>query len=228
MWVPWLATIVDWRAAEALPGMAAVAFGVMGQPTRWVTDTDANHSQWYIDRFRRMATEGADLVGEARMIDAMVARGSKILDAGCGTGRIAGYLFEQGHRVVGVDADPALVAAAEQDHPGPTWVVADLAELDLVASGIDEPFDAAVCAGNVMAFLAPGTESQALAGVASHLVPDGFLVVGFGTDRGYELSAFAADVTAAGFELEHRFAAWDLRPWREDSGFAVSVLRRLA
>ena len=200
----------------------------MGQPTRWVTDTDANHSQWYIDRFRRMAAEGADLVGEARMIDAIVARGSRILDAGCGTGRIAGYLFEQGHRVVGVDADPALVAAAEQDHPGPTWLVADLTELDLSAAGIEAPFDAAVCAGNVMAFLAPGTESQALAGIARHLVPDGVLVVGFGTDRGYELSSFDAHVEAAGFELEQRFTTWDLRPWREDSGFAVSVLRKLA
>lgn len=60
----------------------------MGEPTRWVTAHDAGHSQWYIERFRRMATEGADLAGEARLLDAMLARRSRVLDAGCGPGRV--------------------------------------------------------------------------------------------------------------------------------------------
>jgi hypothetical protein len=38
----------------------------MALPTRWVTDTSEGHSQWYIERFRRMAAEGVDLGGEAR------------------------------------------------------------------------------------------------------------------------------------------------------------------
>jgi SAM-dependent methyltransferase len=66
-----------------------------------------------------MAAEGADLGGEARLVDAMVAPGSRLLDAGCGTGRTAAVLHARGHRVVGVDADPVLIAAAEADHPGP-------------------------------------------------------------------------------------------------------------
>ena len=53
-------------------------------------------------------------------------------------------------------------------------------------------------------------------------------MVGFGTDRGYPLTAFDADAVAAGLRLEHRFATWDLRPWRDDAPFAVSVLRRPA
>jgi hypothetical protein len=28
--------------------------------------------------------------------------------------------------------------------------------------------------------------------------------------------------------LEHRFATWDLRPWRDDSDFGVSVYRRVS
>ncbi len=47
-----------------------------------------------------------------------------------------------------------------------------------------------------------------------------------GTDRGYRLEDFDTDLTAAGFELEHRFATWDLRPWHARADFAVSVLRR--
>ncbi|MEU4570200.1 class I SAM-dependent methyltransferase [Micromonospora sp. NPDC023956] len=196
----------------------------MAKPTRWVTETGPDHSHWYVDRFRQLAAEGADLAGEARLLDAMVPPGARILDAGCGTGRVGAALADRGHTVVGVDADPVLVEAARTDHPGPTWLVADLAELDLPG----DPFDAAVVAGNVMAFVAPGTERDVLRRIAAHLRPDGVLVIGFGTGRGYPLADFDADASAAGLRREHRFATWDLRPWRDDADFAVTVLRRPA
>ncbi|WP_428965672.1 class I SAM-dependent methyltransferase [Micromonospora fluostatini] len=200
----------------------------MSKPTRWVTETAEGHSRWYVDRFRRLAAEGADLAGEARLLDALVAPGSRILDAGCGTGRVGAALAARGHTVVGVDADPLLVDAARTDHSGPRWLVADLAGLALAEAGEAEPFDAAVLAGNVMAFVAPGTERAVLARVAAHLRPDGVMVVGFGTGRGYPLGDFDADAVAAGLRREHRFATWDLRPWRDDADFAVTVLRRPA
>lgn len=193
-------------------------------PPRWFTDTDEGHSQWYADHFRRLAAEGADLAGEARLVDAMVAPHSRILDAGCGPGRTAAVLHARGHHVVGVDADPELIEAARADHPGPRWIVADLSELDLPAVGEPETFDAAVVAGNVMAFVAPDTETQVLRRIAVHLRPDAFAIVGFHTDR-YDIAAFDRHLADAGFTLEHRFATWDLRPWAQDADFAVSVLR---
>jgi SAM-dependent methyltransferase len=197
----------------------------MARPPRWFTDTDPGHSQWYIERFRTMAAEGADLGGEARLIDAMVPPRSRVLDAGCGPGRLGAVLHERGHIVVGVDFDPALIEAAEQDHPGPRWLVADLAELDLAAMGEPEPFAAAVLAGNVMVFLAPGTETDVLARVAAHVVPDGFVVTGFHLNRDLSLARFDECVEAAGLRIEHRFATWDLRAWHDEADFAVSVLR---
>jgi SAM-dependent methyltransferase len=198
----------------------------MASPTRWETDTDEGHSDWYVERFRKMAAEGADLVGEARLIDAMLPRGARVLDAGCGPGRHTAYLHACGHDAVGVDADSVLIDAARVDHPGPRYHVADLATLDLPSVGEVEPFDGALMAGNVIVFVAPGSETEVLRRVRAHLAPDGFLVVGFHTDRHLTVGQFDTHVEEAGFQVEHRFATWDLRPWRDDAGFAVTVLRR--
>ena len=188
-----------------------------------MTETKPGHSQWYVERFRKMAAEGDDLGGEARLIDALLPPRARVLDAGCGPGRVGAVLHERGHTVVGVDVDPVLVEAAEADHPGPRWLVADLAELDL---GDEEPFDGAVLAGNVMVFLAPGTEADVLRRVAAHVQPDGFVVTGFHVNRELSLDAFDRAVDGAGLRLEHRFATWDLRAWHDEADFAVSVLRR--
>ena len=197
----------------------------MAAPTRWVTDTKDGHSQWYVDRFRKMAAAGDDLAGEARLVDAMLPRGARILDAGCGTGRVAAELYARGHYVVGVDADPVLIEAAAADHPGPTWLVGDLAELDLAAHGQAEQFDAAVLAGNVIVFVAPGSETDVLSRVAAHVRPDGFVIVGFHTNRHLALDDFDRSVDAAGLRIDHRFATWDLVRWHPDADFAVTVLR---
>jgi SAM-dependent methyltransferase len=191
---------------------------------RWFTDTDEGHSQAYVDQMRSLAAEGEDLAGEARLVDAMVRPRSRILDAGCGPGRVGAALFARGHNVVGVDVDPELIAAAREDHPGPVWLMADLASLDLASMGEPEPFDAIVVAGNVLAFVAPDTEVQVLKRLAAHLVPGGFVIAGFHTER-YGIAEFDRHLAKAGFVLEQRFATWDLRPWEMNADFAVSVLR---
>jgi SAM-dependent methyltransferase len=199
-------------------------------PNRWIELTERNpeHSQWYVDRFRAMAAAGDDLDGEARLIDAMVARGSRVLDAGCGPGRTGGRLFQSGHEVVGVDLDPVLIAAAEADHPGPTWLVADLAELDLPSQGIAEGFDVVVCAGNVMAFLDPATRRTVLARLAAHLREGGRIVTGFGAGRDYAFTEFLEDVAAVGLAPDLLLSTWDLRPFTDDADFLVAVLTQPA
>ncbi len=197
-------------------------------PSQWeeITSRNPDHSRWYIQRFRDMAARGDDLAGEARLIDAMVERHSRILDAGCGPGRVGAFLHEAGHTVVGVDVDPDLVEAAELDHPGPTWLVGDLAELDLPSQGIAEPFDAIVCAGNVMGFLAPQTRSEVLARFASHLSPKGRAVVGFGAGRGYTFERFLEDCDDAGLKQDSLHSTWDLRTFTQESDFLVAILSR--
>jgi SAM-dependent methyltransferase len=195
----------------------------MRQPTRWEQIGQANpdRSVWYIERFRAMAAQGADLAGEARMIDAMVPRGSRILDAGSGPGRVGGELARRGHVVVGVDVDPLLVEAAQAEHPESTWLVGDLAELEL-----DDRFDIAVMAGNVLTFVAEGTEVEVLRRIGNVLTPEGRLVIGFGAGRGYAFDRLTDDAAAAGLRIDQRFSTWDLRPFGPGSEFLVAVLSR--
>ena len=191
-----------------------------------ITEADPGHSARYAERFRAMAAAGDDLAGEARLIDAMVGRGAHVLDAGCGPGRVGAYLAQAGHRVVGVDIDPVLIAAAEQDHPGPRWIVDDLATLDLNQHGITTRFEAVVCAGNVMTFLHPDSRVEVLRRLGAHLADDGRITVGFGAGRGYPFADFLGDVTTAGLVADLLLSSWDLRPFDDESGFLVAVLSR--
>lgn len=184
-----------------------------------------DHSRWYIERFRDMAAAGRDLHGEARLIDAMVGRNARILDAGCGPGRVGGRLHDLGHDVVGIDIDPALIDAAEADHPGPRWIVGDLATVDVRAAGVEADFDVIVSAGNVMTFVEASSRRAVLTNLARMLAHDGRLVVGFGAGRAYEFDDFSADATSAGLRFDLRLATWDLRPWTPASDFLVAVLR---
>ena len=198
----------------------------MVEDSGWVEITKANpdHSDWYVERFRKMAAAGDDLAGEARFVDAMAPRGCRILDAGCGPGRVGAFLGDLGHNVVGVDVDPVLIAAAEQDHPRPRWIVGDLAELDLSSGGVRERFDIIVSTGNVMTFLASSTRQDVLAGLRDHLAEAGRIIIGFGAQRGYEFAEFFADVSGVGLVQELNLSTWDMRPFTDDSDFLVAIL----
>lgn len=144
---------------------------------------------------------------------------------GCGPGPVGGALADAGHNVVGVDADSVLIEAAVQDHSGPLWMVGDLVELDLPAQSISVPFDAIVCAGNVMAFLAPSTRPDALRRLRAHFASGVRMVVGFAADRGYEFGEFFEDAAAADLEPD-LLSTWDLRPFTGDASFLVALLRK--
>ena len=183
---------------------------------------------FYAERFDKMMAEGADLEGEARFVDAIAQRGSAVLDAGCGTGRIAAALHRMGHRSIGVDKDAGLVAIAQGRYPGVPYLACDLLLLDpttLERAGGPTAFDVVVLPGNVMVYLAPGTERTALTVLAGLLRPGGRIVAGFATNREYSPDGFRADAAAIGLVVEHHFATWQLDPVTAPSDWAVIVLR---
>lgn len=99
-----------------------------------------NANSWdadaYDDRFGFVARYGDDLVDE---LDP--SQGQLILDLGCGTGRHAAALTARGAQVVGMDADPTMLARARSEHAEVTFVEADATLFDLGTLGAPRPFD---------------------------------------------------------------------------------------
>ncbi len=184
---------------------------------------------FYVEKFERHVADGDDLDGEARFIDALAPRGAQILDGGAGTGRVSAALTRMGHRALGVDRDDGLLAHARRRYPGVPYLTSDLLELEqvvLAEEGFGGPFDVIALPGNVLVYVAPGTEREVLQTLHGLLAEGGRLVIGFATNRDYGVSELDADLAAAGFTLEHRFATWHLDPWHEDADWQVSVARR--
>ncbi len=196
---------------------------------RWLAEA-GGRAATYDDRWQQMAAEGADVHGEADLVELLAARvcpgasRCSVLDAGCGTGRVAAELARRGMDVVGVDVDPAMLARARLKAPDVPWTEADLVGLDL-----GRVFDVVVAAGNVMIYLAPGTEGDVVAAMARHLRAGGLLVAGFQLDPGrLDLATYDAHAAAAaGLELSDRWATWDRGPFVAGGSYAVSVHRRL-
>jgi SAM-dependent methyltransferase len=191
-----------------------------GRPrSRW-SDSGSVGGPVYDERFERLAAAGQDVHGEASLVDSLGVR--SVLDAGCGTGRVAIELDRRGLEVVGVDLDPTMLATARQKGPGITWVQDDLAEVDLARS-----FDAVVMAGNVMIFVDPGTEGPVLANMARHVADGGLVVAGFSLLPGHlDLPTYDRLAAAGGLVLADRFSTWDRLPFGAGSDYAVSLHRR--
>jgi SAM-dependent methyltransferase len=182
--------------------------------SRWSsTSGDAYDARW-----KEMAAKGQSIHGEADFVCRFEP--ASVLDAGCGTGRVGIELARRGIEVVGVDLDEAMLAAARAKAPDLAWVTADLRDVDL-----GRTFDVVVMPGNVMIFLAAGTERAVVANMARHVSLGGRLIAGFQLRRGYELSHYDADCVTAGLDLDARYATWEGAPWRSGGDYAVSVHR---
>jgi SAM-dependent methyltransferase len=189
----------------------------MSNMTRW-TREDVPRGDAYDRRFQQLAASGVDVHGEAAFVASL--QPSSVLDAGCGTGRVAAELARRGIEAVGVDIDEAMLEVARRKAPAVPWVRADLSTLAL-----GRRFDLVVMAGNVLLFVAPGTEADIVKRARSHLVQGGRLVAGFSLGRGITLADYDAMASAAGLDLEARFATWDREPFVAGADYAVSVHR---
>ncbi|MFD6532714.1 class I SAM-dependent methyltransferase [Streptomyces sp. NPDC060184] len=200
-----------------------------GQQDRWAELTGGQAGEEYARRFARLAASGHDVHGEAAFCDALLKPAARVLDAGCGTGRIAVRLAELGHHCTGVDVDPSMLAVARRDAPAQEWLLGDLARLDTL--GLTPGFDLVLAAGNVIPLLAPGTEQAVVRQLAAALRPGGLLVTGMGLDAAHlplpeppvTLEEFDHWCAEAGLVLRRRSATWSGDAYVPGCGYAVSV-----
>jgi SAM-dependent methyltransferase len=184
--------------------------------TQWRGSFDAAD---YDERWRRMEEAGQNPHGEADLVTSY--RPQTVLDAGCGTGRVAIELHRRGIEVVGVDLDADMLAIARTKAPELAWVHADLSRLELLRR-----FDVVVMAGNVMRFVEPDRRADAVAGCARHLTAGGRVIAGWQLDAAAPSLADYDDwCAAANLTLEERFATWDRATLIEPGEYAVSVHR---
>ncbi len=189
--------------------------------SRWSDRGDVRSGAEYDSRWAAMEAAGESVHGEADLVSALLESygygpGASVLDAGCGTGRVAIELDRRGVSVVGVDLDPHMLAEAESKAPGLCWIQEDLCVLDL-----GRRFDLILMAGNVMIFLASGTEATVLVNMARHLEPDGLILAGFQLGR-LSLADYDRHAAAAGLTLAGRWATWGQERYR-DGNYAVSL-----
>lgn len=201
--------------------------------TRWEDIARAgagdDYARVYADRFRRMAARGEDIHGEATYVAALVAPPARVLDAGCGTGRVAVRLHELGYDVTGVDGDASMVEVAAAEAPGLDWRVADLASLSL-----DAVFDLVVLAGNTVPLLDPGTLEATCERVAAHAAPAALVVCGFGLNPAHlpgdcpvtPLVEVDAAMAAAGLSAASHHGTWTGEPFDPAGSYVVATYRR--
>ena len=198
--------------------------------SRWLEQTGGDRGRSYDDAFAALAASGADVHGEAAYVAALVPPGARVLDAGCGTGRVGIELARRGFEVVGVDSDASMLEVAREKGPGVTWRLEDLA-----AVADEAAYDLAVAAGNVMVFLAEGTGPEVTSRLARSLRPGGLLVSGWRTERApadgrpvLAVAEYDGWARAAGLEPVARHATWQGAPMTDDADWCVAVDRRPA
>jgi 2-polyprenyl-3-methyl-5-hydroxy-6-metoxy-1,4-benzoquinol methylase len=194
---------------------------------RWVEWRRTVDLTKYDQRFDAMAARGENVHGEADAVTRLIEkhldvhdhvhdhdhdprRSVRVLDAGCGTGRLAIELERRGHAVTAVDLDPDMIDKARDKSTAVTWLVGDLSTMDVTTRG--GLFDVIVMAGNILNFCAPGTQKSIVHNMVGHLVDGGLLVCGWSQenrDDSYLWTHLVRDARDVGANLAEAWTNWD-------------------
>lgn len=193
----------------------------LGHPSvRWRQWKESVNLTEYDARWDQMAESGQPIHGEVDFVERFLAgpETKRVLDAGCGTGRIAVELARRGYEVVGVDNDGEMLERARAKSDDVTWMLADLS-----STVFKEPFDVIVMAGNVLVYAEPARRHLVVPNLARSLVTGGYLITGTEFAPAFNLDAYDQWCQMAKLHAVELYSSWDREPYTADSSYAVSV-----
>ncbi len=128
--------------------------------------------QWF-DAFAQPGQSGA--ASEVAAIGRLCPRPafSRLLEIGCGTGRVSGPLASVGYDVVGIDINEEALRAAEIQAPGPRYLSMDQRDVGTLSLR----FDAALLLWNSIGFTSRADDERTLRGVATVIRPGGKFLI---------------------------------------------------
>ena len=140
--------------------------------SRWSRLPGAARGSSYAARFDQLAARGHDVHGEASFCARLVPDGARVLDAGCGTGRVAVRLSELGYECTGVDLPPGQRDAEQRRKLRNILAVTRIPERALishVSRSSDPAVETTVCASAPAAthFSLAGSENRRIASFQS-------------------------------------------------------------
>lgn len=124
----------------------------------------------HVAEFAGRTLRPAEVVLLMRYKDALSGR---VLEAGCGAGRILGYLVALGGEVHGVDISSSMVDYCRRTYPEAHVRLGDLAALGESVTG---PFDAVVVPDNTLDIFDDAQRRAVLADIRGLLAPEGVLI----------------------------------------------------
>lgn len=131
----------------------------------------SNEYSWMWHRTFQRSVPGEQTDREVAFLERWLPRGD-VLDVACGFGRHAIRLQSHGYRVLGVERDPRVAAAARRD--GLEVVEADLREL---ATAVPGDFDGVISMWSSLGFYDDEVNDAILDTMAAKLRPGGRLVI---------------------------------------------------
>lgn len=191
-----------------------------GVSSRWVEWRRTVDLVKYDQRFEAMAARGENVHGEADAVTRLIERflgaddhdrARSVLDAGCGTGRLAVELSRRGHEVTAVDLDPDMIDRARNKSSEVRWFVGDLSD-GRFSGRAGDGFDVIVMAGNILNFCAPGSQTAIVVNMVNHLVEGGLCVCGWSQELradAYTWDCFVRDAREAGAVVTETWTNWE-------------------
>ena len=176
------------------------------------------------DYAARLPDTRAEAALDLAMVDALATAvaapgGARVLDAGCGAGRMSRYLADRGCVVEGVDLSPGMVAMARRDHPDLSFVVGSLSALPYA----DGRFDGVMLWYSII-HTPPEGQARIAEEAARVVRPGGHVLVGFQAGEGPR--EVSASYRRFGHEVvlqRHLYVADDVA-----AGLAAAGLREVA